>query len=407
MKKYLLALMGLVPAITAGAGGFQLNLQGIRQLAMGGTGTALTWNSDIIFYNPAGMADLNVWEASVSALAIMPGVQYVKDNYSIHAQQQVFTPFNVYVGGPIRKTKNKVAAGIGIYTPFGSGLKWDDNWQGRYVTQEIGLQTIFVQPTLSYKFSERFSVGAGYVIGYGNVRLRKAIPIQDANGQDGSARLQGEAWGNGFNAGIHYKLTKKIQLGLAYRHGVNMRADFGTARFQVASSLADSFPATKFRTRLRLPGVASFGVGYRPVQKLTLQADVNYVMWSSYDSLKFDFVQNTQQLQDISSPRMYQNRFTYRFGLNYAFSPKLAVMLGAAWDESPVQDGFVTPDLPDADRMIGTGGLAWRPVNKLTLTLAVEYVTTQPRKGDYSHEHFSGTYQTKAITPGIGIAYDF
>lgn len=408
MKKYAFILSVLLLSNHAVfAGGFQLNMQGIRQLAMGGSGTALTWNADIIFYNPAGMSDLNLWEASVSCLGIMPGVQYVKDNYSTYAVQQVFTPFNVYVGGPIRKSKDKIHVGLGIYTPFGSGMKWDDNWQGRYVTQEIALQTIFAQPTVSYKFSERFSVGAGYVIAYGNVKLRKAVPIQDAEGNDGSASLTATAWGRGFNAGIHYKLTKTIQLGLSYRSGVNMYADQGDAQFKVASSLSDSFPNTKFRTSVPLPKVATFGIGYRPFQKLTIQADVNYVGWSTYDSLKFDFYQNTEQLQDIKSPRQYKNTLSYRLGINYAFSPKFAVMLGGAWDESPVQDGYVSPDLPDADRMIGTGGIAYRPIERLTLTAAVEYVSTKARKGYYNHENFSGTYQTVAITPGIGVAFDF
>jgi long-chain fatty acid transport protein len=343
----------------------------------------------------------------VSGLAIMPSVQYVKNNYSIHSQQQIFTPFNVYIGGPIRRAQNKIAVGIGIYTPFGSGLKWDDNWMGRYVTQEIALQTIFAQPTVAYRFNKRLSFGAGYVVAYGNVKLRKALPIQDANGNDGSAMLSGTAWGRGFNAGLHYKITKKIQLGLTYRSGVNMYTDQGKAEFKVPTALADSFPTTKFKTTLSLPQVATFGVGYRPFKQLTLQADVNFVGWSSYDSLKFDILQNTEQLQDISSPRKYKNTFTYRFGLNYAFSEVFAIMLGGIWDNSPVQDGYVTPDLPDARRKAITGGIFYRPIDKLTISAAVEYLTTEPRNANFAHENFSGTYQTKAITPGLGITFDF
>lgn len=408
-KGILTACLGLLYISNGYAGGFQLNLQGIRQLAMGGTGTALTWNADIIFYNPAGMAHLDVWQASVSALAIMPSVQYAKNNYSAYSQEQIFTPFNVYVGGPIggRKKQSKISVGVGIYTPFGSGLKWDDNWQGRYITQEIALQTIFAQPTMCYKFSEKFSFGVGYVIGYGNVKLRQAVPIQDANGNDGSGELTGTAWGRGFNAGIKYTVNRTIQIGLNYRSQVNMYTDQGDATFNVAPSLADSFPKTKFKTELPLPQVATIGIGFRPFARLTLQADVNFVGWSSYDSLQFDFAQNTEQLEDISAPRKYKNTFTYRFGLNYAFNPKFAVMLGAVWDPSPVQDNFVTPDLPDADRMVGTGGLAYRPFHGVTITAAVEYVTTKPRNGNYAYENFSGTYQTKAITPGLGVSVDF
>lgn len=401
--------VGILACSQAFAAGFQLNLQGIRQLAMGGSGTAITWNSDIIFYNPAGMADLNLWQASVSGLAIMPSVQYANSSAVVSSEQQVFTPFNVYVGGPIggKKVKGKLALGVGIYTPFGSGLKWDDNWSGRYITQEIALQTIFAQPTISYKINDRLSAGVGYVVAYGDVTLRRAVPIQDAQGNDGTGELSGVAWGRGFNAGVRYKLTNRLILGLNYRSGVNMYTQTGDAQFKVATALADSFPNTKFKTSLPLPAVGTFGVGYHPITKLTIQADVNYTFWSTYDSLRFDFAQNTEQLEDIAAPRMYQNTLTYRFGLNYAFSDKFALMLGFAWDESPVQDDFVTPDLPDNDRTVYTGGFSYRPLERLTINAAVEYVYTQARKSNYAYEGFSGTYQTTAITPGIGISFDF
>lgn len=407
MKKYLLIIAMLFCGNVSFAGGYQLNMQGIRQLAMGGSGTALAWSADVMFYNPAALSHLNVWQASVSALGIIPTVQYVQGNYAARSQQQIFTPFNVYVGGPLRFTNNRLSFGVGIYTPFGSGLKWDDNWSGRYVTQEIALQTIFAQPTFSYKFSDNFSIGAGYVFAYGDVKLRRAIPITDANGNDGTALLKAKAFGHGFNAGIHSKLSRRLQVGLDYRWGINMNAKDGSAAFNVAPALADSFPNTSFTTKLPLPQVATLGIGYRISQALTLQADVNFTGWYTYDSLRFDFAENTEQLEDIRSPRNYKNSFSYRLGANYAFNQQFALMAGGAWDSSPVQDGFVTPDLPDADRLVLTCGFSFRPYEKITICGAVEYVTTKPRQASFDYENFSGTYQTKAITPGIGITYDF
>ena len=186
-----------------------------------------------------------------------------------------------------------------------------------------------------------------------------------------------------------------------------MHADKGKAEFKVAAALADSFPNTNFTTMLPLPQVATFGIGVRVSEALTIQADVNFVGWYTYDSLRFDFTQNTEQVHDIHSPRMYKNTFTYRLGANYAFNQELSVMAGGAWDASPVQDGFVTPDLPDANRIALTAGISFRPFEKITISAAVEYVTTKPRKASFDYENFKGTYQTKAITPGIGIAYDF
>ena len=61
-------------------------------MAMAGSGTALTWNSDVVFYNPAGISDLNLWEVSVSGGGIYNDIRYTKDTISATNDVQVL-PF--------------------------------------------------------------------------------------------------------------------------------------------------------------------------------------------------------------------------------------------------------------------------------------------------------------------------
>ena len=131
-KQLLLAATLLLPAISSMGAGFQLNLQGLRQLAMGGGGAAWPWDAATVFYNPGGLTRLQGIQAYGGALLIIPKVRYVQSptgGYSYNSVNQVFTPFNLYVGGPVRPG-SRLAVGIGVYTPFGSGLKWDDDWTG-------------------------------------------------------------------------------------------------------------------------------------------------------------------------------------------------------------------------------------------------------------------------------------
>ena len=60
MKKHVLIATTLMlsSAMSFGAG-YQLNLQGLRQLAMGGGGTAVPWDMSIIFYNPGGITSFD------------------------------------------------------------------------------------------------------------------------------------------------------------------------------------------------------------------------------------------------------------------------------------------------------------------------------------------------------------
>lgn len=406
-KQILIAGSLLLSSMTYGAG-YQLNLQGLRQLAMGGSGTAIPWDMSTIFYNPGGLGRIDYVQAYASAVALMPNVQYAESvgSYTASSVNQTFVPFNVYVGGPVA-WRSPVKIGLGITTPYGSGLKWDDNWRGRYMIQEINLRSVFIQPTVSYEINDELSVGAGFVYAVGSVDLRRAIPLASASSPDGSASLEGNGHGFGVNVGVHFTPSEKVELGLNFRSQVNMKVKRGYATFNVPTSLSGSFPYTAFSTELPLPAVTSIGIGYHVNEDLTLQADINYVGWNAYRSLNFDYEQNTTSLQDTRSARRYHNTLSVRIGGHYQLSDKIAFMLGGAWDPTPVRDGYVSPELPDANRGVLTGGVSYRPIERLTFIAAVEAVGSVQRDADYDEQGFSGKYQTTGFAPGLGVTFDF
>jgi len=410
MKKHALITTALLLSASMSFGaGFQVNVQGLRQIAMGGTGTGWMWDASSIFYNPGGLARLKNIQAYGSVQFLMVNTQYVQTptaGYSERSKSQVFTPFNFYVGGRLRE-EGKVAIGLGIYTPFGSGLTWNDNWEGRYVVQSISMRSIFFQPTVSYKISDAISVGGGFVYATGNIKLKQAVPIQDNMGNDGYGELSANANGVGLNLGIHIKPVDAVQIGISYRSQVNMTARNGDATFVVPSAVKSSFPNTSFKAEIPLPQVFSVGIGVRPMPKLTLTAEANWVGWKSYDTLVFDYENNTPALQDTKAPRNYKNTLALRLGANYKVSDRVALMAGGAFDPSPVADDYVSPDLPDADRWLVTGGFTIKATDKLTILGAVEYGASVKRDARYVPANFNGRYQTKAIIPSIGVTYDF
>ena len=398
----------LLPSVMAFSGGFQLNLQGLRQLAMGGGGTAVPWDAATIFYNPGGLSRLDNFQVYGSALFIIPRVQYIDNatGTSARTQEQVFTPFNIYAGGKIKGLEG-LGVGVGIYTPFGSGVSWEDDWAGRYVIQNIALQTIFIQPTISYQFNDAVSLGVGFVYGTGKVNLARAIPVQNGKAADGKAELEGNADGMGCNIGLSVKASETVNFGISYRSRVDMHVDDGDATFTVPASLAGSFPNTSFDATLPTPSVLSIGVGWKPLEHLTVQADFNLTGWEAYDSLAFNYGQPVNGSTRTSAPRLYKNTLAARLGAHYQATNKFAIMLGGAYDPSPVRDGYVSPDLPDANRLVLTGGISLKLASKISLLAAIEYVTSERRDSYYDEAAFGGRYQTKGVTPGIGITYDF
>lgn len=415
MKKHFLAASLLLSSVASSFGAaYQLNLQGLRQLAMGGTGTAWAWDASTIFYNPGGLAYLKGIQIYGSALAIMPTTAFSNQansgtsSTSLTTHKQTFVPFNFYVGGPLQED-GKVALGLGIYTPFGSGLEWDDNWLGKYLVQSIELKSVFFQPTISYRAADWLSVGAGFIFATGTLDYRSALPVHGMYGptdQGGEATLHGTATGVGFNLGVNMKLSNNFRVGLTYRSQVNMNLGSGSANFTVPASLRDSFPNTHFDSQLPLPQVASIGFGWR-INDVTLQLDLNYTGWNSYDSLRFNFATHTSSLQDMHAPRHYRNTLTPRVGINYKISKVVSLMGGFAYDPTPVPNGYVSPDLPDADRIVLTCGISVKPLPRFTVLAAFEGVSSVKRTANYEYGGFSGIYKTQAATPGIGVYYNF
>lgn len=406
MKKYIIAISFFLSSFSSFGAGFQLNLQGLRQLAMGGTGTAWTWDASTIFYNPGGLANINHIQFYGSILNIMPSTAFANQTVSSVSVKQSFTPFNFYLGGTI-KDGSPWALGLGVYTPFGSGLQWEDNWTGRFIIQSTQMKCFFVQPTVSYRVGDALSVGLGVIYANGIIDISQALPVQDLQGNDQQVKLHGNGYGLGFNAGAHLKLGDELQLGLTYRSQVNMVLDGGSAKFTVPQSLTSEFPNTTWGTLLPLPQVLSFGIGIRTSEMLSVHFDLNFTGWAAYDSMRITFNKNTSSLHNISAPRMYKNTFTPRLGLNFKVSNTVSLMCGAAYDASPVPDGCVSPDLPDADRIVLTCGLSVKPVPGLTILAAFEGVTSYKRNASYDYGNFAGIYQTMAATPGIGFYYNF
>src|SRR5690606_27858506 len=147
---------------------------------------------------------------------------------------------NVYFGGPVAY-KSRVNLGLGIYSPFGHRIAWDADWRGRYLSQEMRMNTLFFQPTISYRLHSQLSLGLGLIYATGSVEMSQALPVQNQAGEEGSASLSTRGRGYGFQAGVQWKPTSRLHLGLTYRSQVNMKSTNGLAQFRVPQSLSSQF----------------------------------------------------------------------------------------------------------------------------------------------------------------------
>jgi long-chain fatty acid transport protein len=428
---FVLGLLVCLHTFSAYSSGYQVLLQGNRSTAMGNLGVALSPDASSMFFNPGAMTFMEGSQVMLGANGIFNSIAYWNNvqNSGIveNTDNPTGTPFHVY--GVFGADDSNWKFGLGAYTPFGSGVKWGTDWTGKYLLDELTLRAIYAQATVAYKINDQLSIGAGFVANFGSVNLQRTLPI---SGEDrASVELDGNAdVGFGYNIGIFYKPSNQWQIGVSYRSRIDAEVKGGDANFEnIPNSLNPPnnpelflFPTTTFSASLPLPSSINVGVGYLPNENLEIGIQVDYVGWGAYESLNIDFEDNTLGLADSNSPRNYEDSWVFHLGGEYKMNA-LQFRAGGYYDISPVQDGYMTPETPDANRIGLTAGIGYTVSENFQIDLSFLYIMGQEREqtveqaqaaGTYpignNSEPYAvqpGTYKLRAYIPGLSLSYKF
>jgi long-chain fatty acid transport protein len=311
--------------------------------------------------------------------------------------------------------------GLGINVPFGLTSAWSDpdRFTGRYISTNAELRGFSINPTVAYRVNDRFAVGGGLDVRLSSVKLERRVPVVNPFTQQpfdaADVTLESDtATGVGFDVGLLVKPTSGLSVGLSYRHKVAV--DFtGDATFQLLSSgnaqldqrVAQLIPqgALPISTRIEFPALASLGVAQR-WEKWTIEADVNWYGWSSFDRLPLTF--DTEPDLSETIVEEYDDSFQFRVGVQRTLSDTFALRGGYFHDQSPAPAASVSPLLPDADRNGFALGLGWDPAGPLHLDAGTWIVLSPDRSTEgVNRDGYDGTYKSHAVTFGVSIGYQF
>lgn len=388
----------------ASAGGFQINMLSMKATSMGGAFTGFGMDASTTFYNPGAMTFMEYSQLSLGATLIMSSTSYLSP-YGGNTNMKDGMRFPVHFYGNT-KLNEQLAVGISVNTPFNLNTKWEDNWTGRYIARETQMKALFIQPSVSYQVTEKFGIGGGPVIALGKTYLTKTLPYTSVLGET-SMELEGHSTGYGFNIGLFFKPNDELSLGVDYRSAVKMKIKNGEVAFSnVPTTLVSQFPeSAEFGTEYTLPSVISAGAAYKLTRELTICLDVNYTTWKSFDSLEFNFENNTNL--NFGSGKFYENAFALRLGAQYSLSEKIDVRGGVAFDSSPVPDERVSPENPDNDRFMFSLGGTLKFGEHVSVDLAYMLQNIKERQASNEQYNFEGNYKSLINIFGITLNYQF
>lgn len=391
------------------AGGFQLNTQSVRALGMGGAFTAWVNDPSSLFFNPGGMYQLRGHQFIAGVHYVMPSVSLqTPSTDNINQTTGNANPIHFYYTGQIN---DKLNVGLAINNQFGSSSSFADNWEGRYIIQNISLRTFMFQPTVSYRIHEKLGIGAGFVFATGAFSTEKAVPVSSDEYLYGQAHLEGSGKAFGFNVGLHSKLIDNekfiLSLGADYRSKLNINLPEGKAYFyNIPSSLRYKFPEeTTFSGGLTLPDVISGGLRFTyhfsDDIDITAVYDYNYTGWTVYDTLAFDFA--NPDTPDSKAVKSWKSTGAHRFGLDVTYKEKYSVRVGVYSDKTPIPNGYVSPELPDADQVVFTVGLGAQITEKLGIDLNFLRQNTE-REASLDDAGFTAKYHRVVNVVGVSLS---
>lgn len=423
MRKLLSLTLLALAGTSAFAGGYRVSLQGQKQLAMGHTGVAVVNSAESAFFNPAGLSFLeDKFNVSVGANALFAKTKFQNEKYNWkNSTENMGTPFNVYASYKINKW---LTAGLAVYTPYGSAVEWDQDWEGSHLVNNIDLQAIYVQPTIAIKVSDEFSFGGGPIYVSGSVEFNRNLnrSLTDENGNRSDVTLDAKgitAWG--YTAGFMFNPFKNLRLGVNYRSEIIMEARGGDANFNDVPVFAQStYSNTSFDADLPLPAELTAGLSYNITDKWMVAFDYNRTMWSAYEALTVDFAK--EGIPTSVNARNYHDTNTYRVGTQYKATEKFTFRAGWYKDESPISAGYFAPETPRNDSMGFTGGLTYQINKKLGVDASFLYLHFDEIDASYDYYTetavvngqpvtstvpFGGTYKSVVFSPGVGLTYSF
>ena len=387
--------LGIAGALTLGnahASGFQIRENSVKNLGRANSGTAVAKNdASVVSNNPAAM--VNFQKAAVQTDVTLIDLDA---SFAGGGNTAIGTPLNGGNGGdpgdmtpvpalaavfPLSGALDKVTVGVSVDAPFGLKTEYDPTWVGRYNAIKSDVKTVDLNLSAAVAITDRFSVGFGAILQRADVTLSNAIdfgtavcagsgnlancvnpayPFRPQN-NDGSVEIQGDDTAFGWRVGLQWRPTDRLSLGLAHRSEIDHDLT-GTADFTVPTAVA-AIPSigAVYRDQavtapLTTPSVTTLSAEYDITDSFRLMADWQQTDWHSLKAVRI-FTSGGGVLGN--EPFQWKDTNFYSLGGEWDLNPQWTLRAGIAKDESPTNDTYRTPRLPDKDRKIFTIGATW------------------------------------------------
>jgi long-chain fatty acid transport protein len=322
----------------AWAGGFYLNEYGTPSSGTAQAGAeAVARDASTVWHNPAGMTRVEGQDLMLGAAVMFANAEF---------DPAPTTPVPGGDGGSLdtliplggawysHKVNDRLSLGLSFGGITGADAEYDPGWTGRYQVQSIEMLMVGLQPSVAYRVNDWLSIGAGPVIAYGELELKIGIPSPPAP-VESQAKVDGDDWVFGFNAGVLIEPSERFRLGVVYRSEIEpeFSGDLDISPLPIPTLASDlEFP---------LAQTVRAGAYFELNDKVALLCSVAWEDWSAMDNVFLNTAVISAKL-----PRNWDDTWHVSGGVHFRPKEDWLLQTGFSYDSSPVDDDDRTADMP-------------------------------------------------------------
>ncbi len=339
----------------ATAGGIFLYEVGTEDIGLAAAGyAARAQDAATVLTNPAGMVRLDGDQVLIGTQVLYSNLKFSNGGSSPALGTDnggaVIGGNGWFPGGGLfvsHSLSPDVKVGFAATSNFGTTLKYDDNWVGRYYAQQATLIGVSFLPSVAFRASEKVSFGASINAMYGHLNSETAI--NNIVGTDGKLTMNDNTWGWGGNLGVLYEATPDTRFGLTYHSQVKLdfapQARFGsTGPLLTALLNARGLNGATANLGITVPQQVMGSVFHTVNDRLALLGNIGWQQWSKFGQVEIGLA-DTRNPTGVTTDLNFKDTWHAALGAQYRISEPWRLNLGIAYD-SAFQSGDVSPILP-------------------------------------------------------------
>jgi long-chain fatty acid transport protein len=320
--------------------GYRLPNQDPEAIARGDAFAATADNPSAIYYNPAGITQVEGQQVSVGIYAVSPGLTYTSPSgVTTKANSDLLPVPQFYYTCTL--TNVPISFGLGVYAPYGEKLDWGNNTQFNTLGESGKLFYLCINPVIAWRINHTLSIGIGPTINYSQADFTRAIGLSPGD----QFNISGDGTSFGFNAGVLWQPHPMWSFGVNYRSAT-------TVNYQGTSQASPYFPPVSSSASIKFPQFVVGGISFRPNTNWNFEFDLDWTEWSSVQQIVF---KNTS-FGDVPLTLDYSSSFIYEFGITRQLGRGYFASVGYIYSENSSPSQSFSPLIPDANLQLGSVG---------------------------------------------------